>query len=200
MFPNADNDNCIPALTGQLRSINDTVFANTAFAVPILNFTEGQNYKNSFAGFPMCYQVYGQRNTYFNLISDKCLSVNAYYVAAEDPYANVIKAIGVVATDNNNACHYVQVEVNDAGRCVAQVDEQALISNGTEIMGITVHHRNNLVRISVPNCSPPKQQLVAWVHCERILLFNLEQNLIRFIINRGLQQRPTAHGLIGEFY
>ena len=148
----------------------------------------------------MCYQVSGQDNRYLNLISDVCVSVNAHYVLAKDPSRQVIKAIGVVATDRKNTCHYIQVVVNDAGRCVAQVDGQALISNGTEFIGVSVHHKHSLVKISVPNCSPPKQQLVMWIHCHLILVSNVEQSLIRFIINRGLQQRPTAHGLIGEFY
>ena len=198
VLPNADG--CIPALTGQLRRVNDTVFASSLFTVPILNFTEGQNYKNSSAGFPMCYQVSGQSNRYFNLISDDCVSVNAHYALALDPSRQVIKAIGVVATDSKNTCHYIQVEVNDAGSCVAQVDGQALIANGTEFTGVSVHHKHSLVRIIVPNCSPPKQRLVMWIHCHKLLVSNMQQNLISFIINRGLQQRPTAHGLIGEFY
>ena len=146
----------------------------------------------------MCYHVAGQRNRYFNLISDNCVSVNAHF--GTDYGSNEIKAIGVVATDRSNTCHYIQVEVNYAGICVAQVDGQALITNGTEIMGVSVHHERCLVRINVPNCSPPKQQLVMWIYCQRALVNNSPQTMIKYIINRDLQQRPTAHGLIGEFY
>ena len=148
----------------------------------------------------MCYEVHGQEDTYFNLVSDNCTSVNAYYVAAETPQHNVIKEIGVVATDSNNMCHYVRIEVSDDGRCVAELDGRGLVNSGTVIMDFSVNHKNNLVRISVPNCSPPKQRLVMWVHCQKLLVGNHEQTMIKYIINRGLTDHPMAHGLIGELY
>ena len=148
----------------------------------------------------MCYEVQGQRDSYFNLISDCCTSVNAHYVAASDPAETVIKVIGVVATDRGNETHYIKVEVNSKGFCEAQMDGQALVNNGTEIMGVSVHHENKLVTISVPNCSPPNEQLVMWVYCQILLIRSNLQTMIKYIINRSLQQRPTAHGLIGESY
>ena len=77
---------------------------------------------------------------------------------------------------------------------------QALVNNGTEIRGVSVHHESRLVTISVPNCSPPKERLVMWVYCQRLFVGNNPQTMIKYIINRKLQQRPTAHGLIGESY
>ena len=148
----------------------------------------------------MCYEVRGQSGRYLNLISDCCTSVNAHYVAASDPGETVIKVIGVVATDRGNETHYIKVEVNINGFCEAQMDGQALVNNETEIMGVSVHHKNQLVTISVPNCSPPNEQLVMWVYCQRLMVLNNPQTIIKYIINRSLQQRPTAHGLIGESY
>lgn len=184
-----------------LRStyINDTVFSNPVYTVPILNTTDGRH-RSGTVGFPMCYEVQGQRDSYFNLISDCCTSVNAHYVAASDPIQNVIKVIGVVATDRGNETHYIKVEVNSKGFCEAQMDGQALVNNGTEIMGVSVHHENKLVTISVPNCSPPNEQLVMWVYCQILLIRSNPQTMIKYIINRSLQQRPTAHGLIGQFW
>ena len=197
-LPTMYTDNTTSTPTG-LRSINDTVFGNTVFTVLILNTTDGYH-RSSAVVFPMCYEVHGQSDSYFNLISDCCTSVNAHYVAAESYFGNVIKVIGVVATDRGNETHYIKVEVNGSGFCEAQVDGQALVNNGTEIRGVSVHHESKLVTISVPNCSSPKERLVMWVYCQVLWLHISPQTMIKYIINRRLQQRPTAHGLIGESY
>ena len=147
----------------------------------------------------MCYQVQGDNYTYFNLISDNCTSVNAFYVAAEEPPDNVIKVIGVVATDSIGVCHYIRVEVIE-GRCDAHIDGQALLNNNRMIDGVNVKHKNSLVQIGVPNCATPDKRLVMWVHCQKLLIGNHEQYLIKYIIYRGLRDRTNAHGLIGELY
>ena len=146
----------------------------------------------------MCFEVQGQSDTFFNLISDNCASVNAHYVAAEDPVGNVIKAIGVVGTDRANRCHYVSVSVTENGTCEAMVDGEELVNISADMYGLVVKHRNKLVRIDVPNCGQRSEHLVMWVHCQMFLLWNGPQTMIKFTINRGLCQRPSAHGLIGK--
>ena len=146
----------------------------------------------------MCYEVQGQSDAFFNLISDNCVSVNAYYVAAEEPRENVIKAIGVVGTDKANRCHYVSVSVTEDGICEAIVDGEELVNNSADMIGIVVKHRNKLVRIDAPNCGQRSHHLVMWVHCQKLLVRNMPQTMIKFTINRGPCQRPSAHGLIGK--
>ena len=146
----------------------------------------------------MCYEVQGQSDTFFNLISDNCVSVNAHYVAAEEPVGNVIKAIGVVGTDRANKCHYVNVSVTENGTCEAMVDGEELVNDSKGFHGLAVKHRIKLVRIDVPNCGLGSEHLVMWVHCQMFLLGNMPQTMIKFTINRGLCQRPSAHGLIGK--
>ena len=148
----------------------------------------------------MCYEVQGQSDTFFNLISDNCVSVNAHYVAAEEPKESVIKAIGVVGTDRANSCHYVSVSVTENGTCAAMVDGEELVNNSSDMYGIAVKHRNELVRIDAPNCGQRSDRLVMWVHCQKLLVRNVPQTMIKFIINRGLCQRPSAHGLIGKLH
>ena len=171
---------------------------NPVFTVPILNFTESRRYNCDTTGYPLCYEVHGQSDTFFNLISDNCVSVNAHYVAAEDPTQNVIKAIGVVGTDRANRCHYVNVSVTENGACEAMVDGEEVANDSKGFHGLTVKHRNKLVRIDAPNCGLGSEHLVMWVHCQRLLVRNMPQTMIKFIINRGLCQRPSAHGLIGK--
>ena len=146
----------------------------------------------------MCYEVHGQSDTFFNLISDYCVSVNAHYVAAENPQKNVIKTIGVVATDRANRCHYVNVSVTENGTCEAIMDWEELVNNSAVIHGLAVKHRIKLVRIDVPNCGQRSEHLVMWVHCQKLMVRNMPQTMIKVIINRGLCQRPSAHGLIGK--
>ena len=174
------------------------MFSNPVYTVPILNFTEGSRYNCGTSGYPLCYEVQGEPNRFLNLISDNCVSVNAHYVAAEDPTQNVIKAIGVVGTDRANRCHYVNVSVTEDGTCEAMVDGEKLFNNSIVMYGFAVKHRNKLVRIDAPNCGLGSEHLVMWVHCQRVLVRNMPQTLIKFIINRGLCQRPSAHGLIGK--
>ena len=146
----------------------------------------------------MCYEVQGQSDTFFNLISDNCVSVNAHYVAAEEPGENVIKAIGVVGTDRASRCHYVIVSVTGNGICEAMVDGEQLVNNSADMYGLAVKHRNKLVRIDAPNCGLRSHHLVMWVHCQKLMVRNVPQTMIKFMINRGLYQRPSAHGLIGK--
>ena len=146
----------------------------------------------------MCYEVRGQSDTFFNLISDNCVSVNAHYVAAEEGGNNVIKAIGVVATDKANKCHYVNVSVTENGTCEAEVDGEELGNNLADMDGIVVKHRSEVVTIDAPNCGQRLHHLVMWVRCEKLMLRNVPQTMITFMINRGLCQRSTAHGLIGK--
>lgn len=180
--------------------VNDTVLADPLFTVPI----NTQNTSNIPEGFPICYDVHGSSNTHFNFVSDNCASVNAYYALADNPEAgNVIKEIGVVATDNSTECHYIRVAVVNNGSCVAMVDGQAPQSGIYNSRGIRFNHKNGLVRITVPNCSPLhlKLELVMWVRCQKCVLVHgsrIEQPLIKFVISRGLKNRALAHGLIGE--
>ena len=171
---------------------------NPVYTVPILNFTEGSSPNCDTTGYPICYEVHGQKDTFFNLISDNCVSVNAYYVAAEEPGDNVIKAIGVVATDKANECHYVNVSVTENGTCEADVDGEELVNSSSDMYGLVVKHRSRVVRIDAPNCGQRPHHVVMWVQCQRLLIRNMPQTMITFMINRGLCQRPSAHGLIGK--
>ena len=146
----------------------------------------------------MCFEVQGQSDTFFNLISDNCVSVNAHYVAAEEPGENVIKAIGVVATDRANKCHYVNVSVTENGTCETVVDGEELVNDSKGFHGLEVKHRIRLVRIDAPNCGQRSHHLVMWVHCQKLMVRTMPQTMIKFTINRGLCQRPSAHGLIGK--
>ena len=53
-------------------------------------------------GVSLCYEIHGRANSYFNLVSDKCTSVNAFYIPLDNPLAgNIIGGIGINAIDQD---------------------------------------------------------------------------------------------------
>ena len=178
--------------------------ADPLFTVPI----NTQNTSGILEGTPLCYEVHGRNNTYLNLVSDDCTSVNAYtteflveWQPGEIEAVNVIRVIGVVATDAADECHYIRVQVTNSGMCTAEVDGDSLDSAMFVKNNMTVYHKNNMVRIMVPNCEPKNRNLVMWVRCQKLRVTDISDNqytMTKFIISRGLKHRALAHGLIGE--
>ena len=139
----------------------------------------------------LCYSVDGRPNRYFNLVSDKCVSVNAYNIPAQRAnYFNVISKIGITAVDRDGNCQNIEVDQED---CSATVGAMS-ITNGMmyNVAGISVKQRRNGYRISVPNCEP--SSVVMWVFCKTIP----EADMLKFIVARGNSLMPTSHGLVGK--
>lgn len=147
-------------------------------------FTDSNNNEN------LCFEVHGIPDTDFNMISDRCVNVNAHFVPMKVPAnGNIIGAIGVKAENNIGDCKNIKVELNE---CKVSIDSSNLNSKEKySTSGISVRQYTDRVRITVPNCEQVK--LVMWVICERG-----EQDMIRFQVARGLNLRPTSHGLLGE--
>ena len=192
-------DNCDRQRFGQ---VNDTVIADPVYTVPLL-VNEGNH--SFVSGTPLCYEIHGETGQTFNLISDECTSVNAFYESARNPAAgNVITSIGVVATDRTTTTT-ASVNVTEDGDCFTIVDGDQALPPGEYTLGvIRVRVDPGCVRISVPNCGRP--DLVYWVRCKTLTLAfhdeagrrTIEQVAIKFVVGRGLGLDPTAHGLIGE--
>ena len=136
----------------------------------------------------LCYEVRGQANQHFNLISDTCVSVNALYSPMMNPSkGNIISKIGVLAEDNNGTCQRIEADLEG---CTALVNGEAVTMYN--LSGIHVNRRINRIRISVPNCET--EDLVMWVICE----VQQGQPMIKFVVARGFNLRPTSHGLVGK--
>ena len=140
----------------------------------------------------MCYEVHGDSDEVFNLISDTCVSVNAHYVPVLD--LNIIGAIGVTAEGSNGECWNIQVDLDQCAVSAGKDGNLAELDGGKfSAGGVYVRKtRTDRVRISVPNCDSVK--LVMWVICEQ----RNNIDMIRFEIARGLNLAPTSHGLLGE--
>ena len=172
------------------RMYNDTVIGDPLFTVPYLT-PPGQ------PGQKLCYEVHGQPNTHFNLVSDTCVSVNALYagVTTVDGPLNIISAIGIRAEDNAGNCQNIRVDLDE--ECGVSVGMNGALTSVDTLTyrrdGISIHRRKtDRVCVSVPNCE--NVQLNMWVICER----GGPVDMIRFQIARGRNLRLTSHGLVGE--
>ena len=139
----------------------------------------------------LCYSVDGRPNHYFNLVSDKCVSVNAYNIPAQRAnYFNVISKIGITAVDRDGNCQNIEIDQED---CSATVGAMPITSGVMyNVAGISVKQRRNGYRISVPNCETGS--VVLWAFCKTIP----EADMLKFIVARGNSLMPTSHGLVGK--
>ena len=170
-----------PTAPQNVSRSNDTIIGDPLYEVPVIVDEEGNKVS-------LCYEVRGEANQTFNLITDTCVSVNALYSPMNKaPDRNFISKIGVLAEDNNGECQ--QIEADFEG-CTARVDGQVQMMYNQD--GVRVMRRTNRIRISVPNCE--NIDLVMWVICE----VREGQSLIKFVVARGFNLRPTSHGLIGK--
>jgi len=105
----------------------------------------------------LCYQIHGRAGKYFNLLSDKCVSVNAHVIQPHsDIDSNVMDQIGVHATGNNGSCYNITMDHHD---CSVHINGQQLLGN-TDFQGedIVIKQytasigQSQSVQILVPNC------------------------------------------------
>lgn len=174
---------------------NDTIIGDPLFKAAVWLQDEERSTN-------LCYEIHGRSNMMFSLVSDVCVAVNARYVPMNNPdEGNIINDIGVVAVGSGNTCYHIRVQLNN-GSC--QASSMASDGSGSRTFGssfdetfndINIRQRmSSRVRISVPNCE--NLPLVMWVTCETVR----GQGMIRFDITRGLNLRPTSHGLLGMLY
>ena len=178
--------------------MNDTLTGDPLLTVPILtdpNVEPGDDIES------LCYEVHGDDGSYFNLISDECTSVNAYYQEAVTPSPNidlnVVTQIGVRAR-GTDSCWDIQVNLDT---CSATVNGGALLSNSFDGISVKPYASSSRVRISVPNCGDT--MLVMWVFCREgqvedpVTWVYYDITFIRFVVMRGLNLNEQSHGLIG---
>ncbi len=156
----------------------------------------------------LCFEVHGQKDAYFNLVSDDCVSVNAHYeqiAPGED--INIVDDISIRAVASDNSCHNIEVLLD---QCTASVDG-VVINDMYSMNDIVVRKYPSRVRIAVPNCGPTKG-LVMWVICQTQTFwstsrtnddgteFTFQGEAIRFVVARGLNLRVASHGILGELF
>ena len=158
------------------------------FTVPLLT--------NANEDHTLCYEIHGEADRYFNLVSDRCVSTNAHFVERPNPNPNgrrplnIIDQIAVRAANSLGQCVNIAVDLASNGECVTSVGGTRVATNGMFSSNrVSVRAYSNMVRISVPNCE--NVRLVMRVYCE----VQNGVDMIRYRINLGYNLRPTSHGL-----
>jgi len=180
--------------------VNDTLTGDPLMTVPVL---QNRSPQLGDVQTSLCYEVHGEADQFFSLISDGCTAVNAHYTQAAinstNVDLNVVDAIGVRAVGDDGECRNIHVGLSDCQATVNGVD----ISGTYRLGGITVREYNGRVRIAVPNCAD--NSLVMWVFCQSGTLNNpangddMATDMIRFVIARGLSLTEESHGLLGQY-
>lgn len=160
-----------------------------------------QNIKQGDLIVSLCYEIHGEADKFFNLVSDSCVTVNAHYskapITSPNIDLNVVDAIGVRAVSNTGTCVNIHVGLPGCRTTVDGVDINMYQSGG-----IAVRKYSNRVRIAVPNCEDTV--LVMWVFCtsgrteDPTDWMYYDFDFIRFVIMRGLNLAEESHGIIGE--
>lgn len=187
------------------RRVNDSIIGDPLMTVPInLRNNSAIPVLGDNAILNLCYEIHGDADTTFNLISDGCVSVNAHYEQVRPTESqNIIDAVYVRAVDSSGSCHNIAVSLSGCSASVNGVGLSSMYSR----MGVSVRPYSNRVRIAVPNCAD--LDLVMWVICEsrtfwssqvdsdgQEVTFNAE--MIKFVIARGLNLQETSHGILGQ--
>lgn len=180
--------------------VNDTITGDPLLTVPI-QVSEEQLQSIPAEQLSLCYEVHGESNKWFNLVSDECTSVNALYAGIDELNVNIIDDVAVRAVDNLQRCVNISVSIETGCSALVNGVERSRYSSG----GVNVRAFPNRVRISVPNCND--LMLVMWVLCEEQDFKNntgtvtntITRSAIKFVVMRGLNYgNRLAHGLLGN--
>ena len=134
----------------------------------------------------LCYGVNGKKDSYFNMISDSGVSVNAHYKAI-DSEVNIIDQIAVKALDSRGFIQTVSVDLSCSIQINATQRNVDYNDNGVMVQRTT----NNEVLISVPNCSPSIFPLTMKITCNTTAL--------GVVVVGKMNLNPTSHGIIGTY-
>ncbi len=148
----------------------------------------------------LCFEIHGDHDKYFNLVSDMCTSVNTHYTEFND-YLNIMDAISVRAVDNSGRCRNIDVQLQGR-QCVATIDGTEIVDE-VEEADISVRKFERRIRISVPNCNGTIS-LDMWAICQTNTIEDpftegetFQADMIKFVITRGLSLNESSHGLLG---
>ena len=174
---------------------NDTIIGDPLFTVPLDIPTTTISGLITGATPHLCFEVHGERETIFNLISDRCTSVNALFTAMTPPnIGNIINTVTIKTVDYRGNC--IEIEVSLGAQCMPVVQDsngEIVTSSRYNRHGVSVRRHTHGVRVAVPNCE--NTPLVMWILCQEIR----NESMIKFVISRGVNLRPTSHGLLGNY-
>ena len=181
--------------------VNDTLIGDPLLTVPLQE--QSLVAVSDIRDASLCYEIHGKDDSWFNIVSDGCVSVNAHYYRFDNNF-NFVDRIAIRAVDEQMSCKNILIDLEG---CTASIDGVAVSAASPYCLdGVFVRpiQQRNRVRISVPNCNETSN-LVMWTICQRNTLmdpFDMMRtytvDMIKFVIARGLTLGASSHGIIGE--
>ena len=147
----------------------------------------------------LCYEINGTPSRWFNLVTDECTSVNAYYTNLTH-IDNIIEQIAIRAIDDAGNCR--EILVNRDG-CSTTLNGMTVNVSWYEADGVRIRQYPRRVRVVVPSCA--ELSLTMWLTCETRYHSDpyreaeIVVDALRFEITRALNfGHSDTHGLIGK--
>ena len=147
----------------------------------------------------LCYQIHGDGNTYYNLLTTEYTSVNGLWSGITDSL-NLLTKIGVQAISTTGQCHRILVDLN---QCAVSIDGDLFTSDfqtnlTTEDL---IERNNNEILITLTNGDHP---LRLEVECKTRTVFNGEDNVTASmlqlkVIRARNDLNSFSHGLMGQW-
>ena len=174
-----------------LAILTDTIVfvGDPLYEVPVTHTPEGMDPTTT----SLCYQIHGENEKYFNIISDRCVQVNVLYdPIRRDPQAgNYIKDVGIVAHNTAGGCNSIEVT---GRRCTVTIDGNALNGSYDQDGVIITSTGKKLYEVTLPNCKATQgDDLRFRLRCVKV--DNKRIVRIDVIRNGG---RAGTHGLLGK--
>jgi len=172
-------------------SLTDTIIfvGDPLYEVPVTHTPEGMDPTTT----SLCYQIHGENNKYYNIISDRCVQVNVLYdaIGRNPPGGNYIKDVGMVAHNTAGGCNKIGV----IGKgCKVSIDGNALNESYNQDGIIIASTGRRAYEVILPNCKATQgDDLRFRLRC--IKVSNKGVVRVDVIRNGG---RSGAHGLLGK--
>ena len=157
----------------------------------------------------LCYQVHGEEDKFYNLVSDDCVSINAHVTQPiSGVNSHVMDKIGIRAIGNNGTCYNISINRES---CAVAVNGEPIATNAQfEEEGVTVFNdrmiaRNpNVIHISVPNCERALFDMINITCTEynmRVSRRETEEvEVLELTTTRGISPIEAAQGLVGKVH
>ena len=150
----------------------------------------------------LCYQVHGDGNTYYNILSTSHASLNGLWTA-ETGTLNVLTELSVQTISRTGECYRIIVELEE---CTVSINGESFTSNSLHLLnssegGVFVSRDDDrVVVIRVPDGGSGEGLRVV-VECESRRVFDgeVETPMLLLRITRKLSLSGVAHGLLGLF-
>ena len=180
--------------------VTDIVSGDPLFTVPIYPARDSP----LTSPLSLCYQIHGDRDTYYNLISTNHTSVNALW-SGVTPTLNLLTELSVQAISLTGQCHRILVELMD---CTVSINGENYSNNDTVLLnstegGVFVGRENyRVVVIRVPDGRGNGEGLGLEVECLETTVYDrdgaAERSMLVLRVTRKLTPSgELAHGLLG---